>query len=536
MEQANQAVQSAPAQAVPKARPVKKKKKGWIAAVIIIVILAGIGGGIVACSKALSTSLEQMSAGMLETAKVEKRDIEDSISVSGKVESVDMVKITSTVTGKVSKVYVEVGSEVKEGDILCEFDSSDLQRQYDMLSKTISNADGMSQNMHRTYERNLRNAQNERTIALDQAQRAIDKAKKAREDAHKKEKDLVEDYNKAVEERDDAAERAELLINSDPERAGKLTATAQEKEALASSLDAQIQALRDQFETFDSAVQSAQDAYDQTDRTATSQIQSIQDQLDNEQYNDNTGSSRSDLEKLQDSIDKCTVRAPRDGIITSLNITEGSIPNTDALMTIEDTNALKITVSVAEQDILRIHKGMEAIVKTNATGDEEFKATVSRVVNIYKAGNTSAMPMMGGGGGGDSGGYSAEISIDDKENKLLIGMTAKVRIMLQQKDNVLAVPYESIISEDEDEENAEKYVLLAITDDKGLTRAKKCVVETGMEGSFYTEITGGDLKEGDTIVVTPGDYKDGDVLPIYDFSAALNQQNDLKSNEGGKNE
>ena len=534
-QQAVQAPQEAqPAPAPAPAKPVKKKKKkGWIAVVIVVVVLAGVGAGIAACSKSLSDSLQQMSAGAVETAKVEKRDIEDYISVSGKVESENMVKITSTVTAKVKNVFVEVGSEVKEGDILCEFDSSDLQQQYDTLAKTLENADGMSASSHKINQRNLENAKNERKIALDQADRAIQNAKKARDDAHKKEKDLVEKYNTAVKQRDEADTNMKNTLESDKTAAQQYAAQVQEKEALAQSLDAQIQALREQFDTFDSAVQSAQDAYDSTKRNFDAQIQGYQDVLDNEKYNSDNSSTKNELDKLQDMIDKCTVKAPKSGIITSLNIAEGSIPTTDALMTIENTDALKITVSIAEQDILKIHKGMKATVKTNATGDEEFEATVSRVVNIYKADN-SATAMMGGS---SSGGYSAEITIDDKSTDLLIGMNAKVKIMLQSKTDVLAVPYESIITDEEDEsDDPEQYVLLAITGDDNITRAKKAVVKSGMEGSYYTEITSDEVKEGDKIVVTPGDYKDGDVLPIFDFNAALNQQNDKKSDEGGKNE
>ena len=513
------------------ARPKKKKKKGWIAAVIIIAILVAIGGGIVAASRALSSSLQQMSAGMLETVKVEKRDIEDYISVSGKVESENMVKITSTVTAKVKNLYVEVGSEVKEGDILCEFDSTDYQQQYDTLTKSLNNADGMQQSSHKINERNLANAKNERKIALDQAQRSLNNAKKSRDDIHKKEKDLVDQYNTAIKQRDEANADMKRVLEIDVAVAQQYAAQVQEKEALASSLDAQIKSIREQFDSYDNAVQSAQDAYDQTARTYDSQIQSLQDVLDNEKYNSDNSSTRNELDKLQDMIDKCTVRAPKSGIITSLKIAEGSIPTTDALMTIENTDALKITVSIAEQDILKVHQGMKATVKTNATGDEEFDATVSRVVNIYKADDSSSVMM---GGSSSSGGYSAEITIDNKSTDLLIGMNAKVKIMLASKKDVLAVPYESIISDDDSEE---KYVLLAVTGDDNITRAKKAVVTPGMEGNYYTEITSDQLKEGDKVVVTPGEYKDGDVLPIFDpsiLNAAGNKSG--KSDEGEKNE
>ncbi|MDE5563718.1 MAG: hypothetical protein K2I93_01065 [Oscillospiraceae bacterium] len=88
----------------------KKKKKRIIALVIVAVILVVIIGGFVACSKALSASIEQLSSGFTELSTVEKRDISNTISVSGSVESESLVKITSTLTAKVKTVNVEVGS------------------------------------------------------------------------------------------------------------------------------------------------------------------------------------------------------------------------------------------------------------------------------------------------------------------------------------------------------------------------------------------------------------------------------------------
>ncbi len=226
-------------------------------------------------------------------------------------------------------------------------------------------------------------------------------------------------------------------------------------------------------------------------------------------------------------LDQCTVRAPKSGIVTSLNIAEGSIPTTDALMTIEDKDALKITVSIAESDILKIKEGMPAVVKTTATGDEEFSATVSRVVNIYKGGQSNMLT-----GESSGGGYSAEISIDDKDHKLLIGMNAKVRIILSEKKDCLSVPYESIV-EDED---GTYHVILAVKQEDGTSRAKLAKVEKGMDGSYYTEITSSEVKEGDQVVMNGGDYKDGDVLPIFDFNAAANGKtaNAADVNEGGQ--
>lgn len=503
----------------------KKKKKGWIVAVIVAVLLAGTVGGIVACSRALSKSLEQMGAGMLEVTEIERRDIDDSISVSGQVESENMVKITSTLTAKVKNIYVEVGSEVKEGDILCEFDSSDLQTQYDNMLKTQQNADSMSANSHKINERNLENAKTDRDAALAQAQRAIDEAVRSRDDAHKKESDLVSQYNQTQVQKGDYINQ--MNNAADPNEAANFAAQAEAAEMKLQTIDSQLQALREQFNMLDSAVQSAKDAYASTERSMNSTVQSCQDVLDNEQYSNDSSASKTELDKLKDMLDQCKVRAPKSGIITSLNIAEGSIPTTDAIMTIENTDALKITVSIAEEDILKIHEGMKAIVKTTATGDQEFAATVSRVVNIYQPGAASVTGQTGGG-------YSAEITIDDSDTDLLIGMNAKVRIVINQKENVLAVPYESIVTD----EDGSSHIVLAVQQDDGTYRAKYAKVEKGMEGSYFTEITSSEVKEGDKVVTTPGDYEDGAVLPIFDFDAMSNAANNHNStaDEGGANE
>ena len=96
-------------------------------------------------------------------------------------------------------------------------------------------------------------------------------------------------------------------------------------------------------------------------------------------------------------------------------------------------------------------------------------------------------------------------------------MNAKVKIVLNEKKDVLAVPYDSIIT-DEDEKS---HVLLAVKGADGVTKAKSVIVEKGMEGTYYTEITSSEIKEGDMIVMNPNNYQDGDVLPISDIDTAV---------------
>lgn len=496
----------------------KTKKKRMPIIVIIIVAILVIGTVAVAkISSQVKQSLQVDSVNTVETAKIEHRDISNHINVSGNVESENLIKITSKLTAKVSKLNVELGSHVKEGDILCVFDSSELQQQYDSLLEAQKNSQDQIEYTHKINKRNLENAKRDKEISLEQAQRAIDDAISEKDRAYQKESNLVDEINNEIARRDNA----ENIMNTtdDPQEYEEASRTFQDAEMKIQAKEASLEALREQFSAYNNAVQSAYDAYTAAEHAADLTIQSCQDILDSEQFQKDND-SKTELKKLADMIAECTVKAPKSGVITSLSIAEGSIPTTDALMTIEDMDSLKISVQISEADILNINKGMSAVVKTAATGDKEFNAVVSRVVNIYN--NSSVDAAMSGT---STGGYSAEITIDDNDSELLIGMNAKVKIILNEKKNVLAVPYDAIVTDDD--ENC--YILLAVKESNGVTKAKSVPIEKGMEGTYYTEIISEEVKEGDYIIMNPDNYKDGDVLPNMDFDAK--QENGAAADE-----
>lgn len=483
------------------------KKKRILAIVTIMIILLGIGtAAIIKYSRNISESLQNFSENTVEIAEIEYHDISNHINVSGNVESENLVKVTSKLTAKVSTLNVELGSHVKEGDILCIFDSSELQQQYDNLLEAQQNLQNQNEHTHKINERNLENAKRDKEISLEQAQRAIDDAISAQDRAYQKENNLVNEINNEISRRDNAENT--MNTTDEPQKYEEASRTFQDAEMKIQTKESSLEVIREQLSTYDNAVQSAYDAYNAAERNADLIIQSYQDILDSEQFQKDNN-SKTELEKLADSIAECTVKAPKSGVITSLSISEGSIPTTDALMTIEDMDSLKIKVQISEADILNIKEGMPAVVKTSATGDKEFDATVSRVVNIYSNSYQDIAQT-----GTSTGGYSAEITIDDNSSELLIGMSAKVKIILNEKKNVLAVPYDAIITDDDEK----SYILLAVNESDGVTKAKSVSIEKGMEGTYYTEIISTEIKEGDYVIMNPNNYKDGDILPDNEHS------------------
>lgn len=478
----------------------KKGKRKVIIIVSVIAVIALAGVGITSCVSNTLSSMSSASDNSADTLKIEKQNLTNAISVAGTVESDNLVKITSTLNARVESLNVDIGDYVNEGDVLCVFDSSDIQKEYDDLKASIDRSDAMNQNTHDINQRNLDDAVSAKDIALNQAQRAINDAESARDNAYSKYDDLVNRYNSYGQKKDELD--SSLKNIEDENEYQTVYQQYQEAVQMYQSAETEMNALYEQLSTYDSAVQNAYDAYDSAERSADAAIQSCQDTINAEKFNiDN--SSQSQLDKLAEQLRKCTVTAPKSGIITSLNVAEGSIPTADAIMSIENTDSLKITVQIKEADILNVKNGLKAVIKTDATGDEEIMGKVSRVVNIISGADPAAQ---------QQGGYTAEISVDDKNSKLLIGMNAKVKIILEEKDNVLAVPYDAVSAN----KDGDDIVYIACKDENNICKAKAVKVQKGLETDYYTEIISDEIKEGDILLTSPATVYDGKIVRISD--------------------
>jgi len=95
----------------------KKRRKLWIAIIIAVVILAFIAFCVI----------RNMNAGIPEfrTEKVAKGDITEVVSGPGEVDPRVSVDISANIMGRVSKIYVEEGQSVSEGDILLELEQTE---------------------------------------------------------------------------------------------------------------------------------------------------------------------------------------------------------------------------------------------------------------------------------------------------------------------------------------------------------------------------------------------------------------------------
>ena len=523
----------------------KKKKKVWLIVLVIAAIVIVLIGSAV---KNMTSQIET-AANTVEVEPVEKRDLSDSVSLKGTIAGQSKTNVMSLAAAEITAVNVQVGDIVKEGDPLVTLDQKDIEKQIAELKTNINNANAIAANDAVQKQESLNQAKQDQATTLAKATDSVNKAQASYDELVKKRDDCqtklnnkknevssAENAQNNAKKEMDAAQSAVYAAQdalssyqssnqntSQPAPGGTVSSTVDTKlaelqqnvenanrnysakqsayseaaskytsvKAEADSLQAELDAYPGQLKSAEEAVNTAKSSYSDAETSTNRSVSTAQNTVDMQKYQTSTTRDLKDqLEQLQKQLADCTLSAPIGGVVTAVNVSVGD-KNTagTTMITIEDTSSLKVIVNVEEADILKIQEGMPATVSTDATGDEEIKGTVTRVVRVKnQSTNTNGTDT------NTSSGYSAEITIDNTE--LLVGMSAKAKIVIKDRGTQLAVPYDLIRQDD----NGDSYVLVAEANEDGTATAVRKNIKVGEEVDYYTEVTGGDLKEGDQLI------------------------------------
>lgn len=185
------------------------------------------------------------------------------------------------------------------------------------------------------------------------------------------------------------------------------------------------------------------------------------------------------------SFEKAKVVSPVDGTVYELSLNKGDFVTnqTPVCMIVDDAKKIaKVTVS---SEILgMIKNGTLAFVEVD---EQKFDG---RVVRVSKYPNNYTN--LG----------SVDVLFYGKGNLINKGCT--VKILLERKENVLLVPFESLKNEQEKE-----YLFIM---KEGV--AKRIDVKTGLKNEFLVEVISG-LNEGDTVITVGSDMvKNGQKIKV----------------------
>lgn len=527
------------------------KKHKVLTVLLVVILIAAIAAGVIWQGRSKKPQMQPLT---IETAQIEKMDLTNSVSVTGTLATANGKTASTTLKDiKVTKVYVEVGDEVQEGDIICTFDSSDIEKSLADAKNNYAVNQQLSalDNYETQYQDTISNAED----TLQDARDTRDAYKNVYHNSQKAEEEALENLNTVKGQYD------MTVLKSAYDSASSALKTALEAELTAKGsadqildLDSYLSAnttipdscksayttyseAKKAYETAAKAISDAEAAYEQaknntsqaynTYEQAQSEKDKVQEQYDSTleeaektyqkaKLQDQLVSDDDALSKIEDyeeQLSDCTVYASMSGTITALNVEEDNVFEGGTIYEIQDVHNFIVDATVDEYDVVNLEKGQTAYVKTDSLGNEELEGEVTYVAPAGTTGQT-----MGSNSGTAS--YEIQITLNEPQEKLRAGMTASVSIALEESKNALAVPYDCV------QTNANGDSVIYV-DDNG--EKKEVQVTTGIETDYYTEVISDEISEGMTVYLsTPLQQSTG-----QSGSESENSRNGLSFDLGG---
>jgi len=236
--------------------------------------------------------------------------------------------------------------------------------------------------------------------------------------------------------------------------------------------------------------------------------------------------SQAALYQSETNLRYTDILAPTDGIVISRAVNVGQTVaaslSAPVIFTIaQDLRAMEVHTNIAESDIGRLRAGMDASFTVDAYPTERFRGRIREIRNAPQVVQNVVT-------------YDAVIDVENAELKLKPGMTATVNIVSERRDGVLRVPNAALrfrpdalaarpagaggasraggaagrsgsmaagaaggpsARERPDRDPALRSVYVLV--DKESVRRE---VKVGLSDGGFTEVTGGELREGDLVI------------------------------------
>lgn len=472
----------------PKEKKHRKKSKKTIIIIIVIVaillLLIAIGKMISSVSKGMQEAMENMASQNEDIFQVVKQDVEQEITTSGTVVGVSKEAYTSPVTAKVEDIKVEIGQTVSKGDVLLTYDASELG---DNLTKVKIQAQSERAAGNESYE-----AANKAADKVSEAKKRIKTLKKEINDIKKKIASLtkkVEEYEEKMEaarNTDAVKDNGDDSVDVTEEAGGQGLSDADSKAYKKAASDLQKQneklaAKQEELAQQESIVAANEDVT--VSDSAKAQI-SASNQL-----------SDMNVDDAQESLDaaEAGITAAADGIVESIDVVKGAYANeTQTLMTIINADSIGVEFSISKDDLGSITTGQRARV---VIAGNEYEGRIDYVSRVA----VSDMTMTGNN---TSGTIKGRILIDNPDDNIYIGVSAKAYIFVGKSEQALVIPYEALNTDIDGD-------FVYVVNKENLIERKDVTI--GIYSDEYYEVIDG-IDEGDKVIAkVTKDMKPGDV-------------------------
>jgi HlyD family secretion protein len=203
-----------------------------------------------------------------------------------------------------------------------------------------------------------------------------------------------------------------------------------------------------------------------------------------------------ELDAAQVNLGYTSIASPVDGIVVSRNVTMGqtvaaSFQTPTLFLIATDLSKMEIDTNVSESDVGGVRVGNKAPFTVEAFPDSTFEGVVTQVRQAPQTVQNVVT-------------YDVVATVPNEQLLLKPGMTATVRVITAERDNVLRVPDQAL-----------RYVPGGLSSAKAQADAQepqvwvlrgsslvRVPVKTGLDDDTYTEIVSGDVQPGDKVIVS----------------------------------
>jgi len=222
--------------------------------------------------------------------------------------------------------------------------------------------------------------------------------------------------------------------------------------------------------------QQAKDAYDRLkqvyDNGSLSEVKWVEMETNMKQ-------AESQLQIAKNSLDKCNLYAPTNGVIGKRNVEPGqsSIASFSPIELVKIETVL-VKISVPENEIGKIKKGMTATFTISALDNKSFEGTITNIGVVADQFSRT---------------YEVKMTVNNSNLEMKPGMVCDVILNATSKKELVTIPYTAVSKDAE----GNSFVYIVSPDQKSV---KKQIIKVGNYQSSGLEILSG-ITANETIVV-----------------------------------
>ncbi|NIM96248.1 MAG: efflux RND transporter periplasmic adaptor subunit [Anaerolineales bacterium] len=451
----------------------------WIILVIAVIVVVG---GFFAW-RTFAQGRRAADQDDLQTVEVTRGSLMATIGATGTVRANQNGLLSFQTSGTVDEVLVVVGDSVKKGDMLVTLEQTSLPTQVILAQADLVAA-----------EKALEELMSMDTQAIAAAQLNLANTQDALEAVEYK-WTVQQEGNRASGERIAATKANLVLAQSEVDRAqseySKLSGRpdSDPSKALARSNLAAAREKRDSIQRnlnwyLGHPTETDQAILDAEVALAKANLKKAMDdlaELESGPDQQDIAAAEARIAAAQANLNTAYIVAPFDGMITASEVMPGDqvSPGTPAFQ-LTDLSKLYVDVDVSEVDINEIEVGQSVVLTFDALLGEEYYGEVEDAAltgeNVQGVVN-----------------FKVTVEFVEPTEEILPGLTAAANIVVNEIEDVLLVPNRAVRVED-----GQRVVYILVED-----QPEKVEILLGASSDLYSEVIGGELKEGDIVILNP---------------------------------